>query len=270
MEPKTTFGDTLRFTAYAWAKLIWMRDRGETEVAGYAITGTEDPLLVTDFVLVKQKCTEVTFDLDPEDGVEHAERMMDAGFMPWQTQNILCHSHPSNCPRPSLTDEENFKSAFSHPNWAIMFIIAKGGQTYCRLKINTAPGVIKLLKIEVDYSVPFEGSKEDEWNTEYTEKVTKDDNWSRYTLTEDSDKKIEEDEVDCYWGDDSRVVYNDYTEGIMYEFDSITGDWYAMGDDEDELQPTDAPNTQWAKKVIEWAEENSEEREDEICQNLST
>jgi len=173
IKPKMTFGSHLRFTPYAWAKLLYMRDRGDTEVAGYGVTGTEDPLLVTDFVLVKQKCTTVTFDLDPEDGVEHAERMMDKGIPPWACMNILIHTHPGDSPSPSGVDEKNFKSAFSHPNWAIMFIIAEGGSCYCRMKVNVGPGSINELKVAVDWSTPFCGSDPNGWEDEYKAKVSK-------------------------------------------------------------------------------------------------
>ena len=70
--PKMTFSDKLRFSPYAYAKLLWMRDRGNTEVAGYGVTATEDPLFVTDFILVKQECTAASFDFDSEDIVDYA------------------------------------------------------------------------------------------------------------------------------------------------------------------------------------------------------
>ena len=39
----------LRFTPYAWAKLRFLRDVGETEVGGFGISRADDPLLVEDF-----------------------------------------------------------------------------------------------------------------------------------------------------------------------------------------------------------------------------
>lgn len=171
MKPKTTFGDTLKFTPYAWSKLLWMRDRGPTEVAGYGVTGTENPLLVTDFILIKQECTAVTFDLDPEDGVEYAEKMTDRGIPPWACQNILIHTHPGDSPSPSGVDEINFAKAFTHPHWAIMFIIAEGGKCSCRLKINVGPGITKELNVSVDWSKPFEGADFEQWDVEYMSKV---------------------------------------------------------------------------------------------------
>jgi len=172
-KPRLTFGKQLKLTPYAWAKLIWMRDKGNTEVAGYCVTETSDPLLITDFVLIKQECTIVTFDLDSDDSAEYVERMMDEGLAPWQCMNILAHTHPGNSTDPSFVDEKNFEKAFSHPNWAIMLIIGQDGSAYCRLKMNTGPGTISLLDVVIEYGVPFNGSNPTEWENEYKAKVSK-------------------------------------------------------------------------------------------------
>ena len=50
----------LRLTPYAWAKLLWLRDLGETEVGGFGISAAGDLLLVEDVCLVRQSCTAVT------------------------------------------------------------------------------------------------------------------------------------------------------------------------------------------------------------------
>ena len=36
---------TLRFSPYAWAKLLYLRDAGDTEIGGFAITSPDDLLL---------------------------------------------------------------------------------------------------------------------------------------------------------------------------------------------------------------------------------
>lgn len=172
-KPRLTFGQELKLTPYAWAKLLWMRDKGGTEVAGYCVTGTNNPLLITDFVLIKQECTIVTFDLDSDDSVEYVERMMDEGLAPWQCMNILAHTHPGDSTDPSSVDEENFEKAFSHPNWAIMLIVGQDGSTYCRLKMNTGPGTLSLLDVVIDYGVTFKGADPEAWGKEYEEKVSR-------------------------------------------------------------------------------------------------
>jgi len=168
---KITFGNKLRFTPTAWAKFIFIRDIGPTEVAAYGITGTEDPLLVTDLWMVKQTCDQVSFDLDKDDIHEHMERVLDADLPPWAGCNLLVHTHPGNCPNPSQTDENNYEKAFSHPDWAIMMILARDGSTYCRLKVNKGPGVQTILKVEIDYSVYFAATDRWRWKEEYDRNV---------------------------------------------------------------------------------------------------
>jgi hypothetical protein len=283
LKPKMTFGDTLKFTAYAYAKLLYIRDRGNTEVAGYCVTATEDPLLVTDFILIKQQCTSATFDLDPEDGVEYMERMMDAGLPPWAFSNILCHTHPPGCsPHPSDTDEINFKKAFSHPNWAIMLIIAENSAAYCRLKINIGPGIIRELQIAIDWSIPFEKSDMESWKIEYeskvTEKVTqvkevigafpksddplwrdKDDKkWVGFHHVQQSDTELEE--LECWWNGDGDAQYWDEEDDTWYTYDPVGQQWY-IDEDNELVTKIETPKKPWAEQVVAWCVRFSKERD---------
>lgn len=285
MKPDVTFGETLRITAYAYAKLLWMRDRGNTEVAAFATTATKDPLLVTDFRLIKQKCTNVTFDLDTDDLVEDVEKTLDEGLSPWMTHNILCHTHPGNCPNPSLTDEENFKQAFSHPNWAIMLIIAQDGSTYCRLKINTAPGVEKLLRVQIDFTQEFTASDHTAWEKEYKEKVKevkfrmtgKEIGLSANALDEplwnqrdDFSKPIERQQETvencaadfyCYFDDDGNVSYYDDEDNLYFVYDPASRQWFEESCINDDLEKIDKPRTPWADKVMDWAIKHDQEHQ---------
>lgn len=49
----------------------------------------------------------------------------------------------------------------------MMFILARGGQTYCRLRFNIGPGGQVELPVEVDYSERFAGSDHEGWRAEY-------------------------------------------------------------------------------------------------------
>lgn len=171
-KPKLTRGSVLRWSPYSWAKLLYLRDIGPTEVGGYGLTETDDPLLITDIVLVKQECTSATLEFDTKDSMEFVEKMTDRGLSPFQHSNIFWHSHPGNCPNPSIIDENNFNTNFSHPDWAIFFIIARGGATYCRVRHNIGPGIEVTIPTEVDYSIPFPASDKIAWEAEYKDKVT--------------------------------------------------------------------------------------------------
>ncbi len=54
----------LRFSPYAWAKLLFLRDRGPTEIGGFGITAANDPLYVLDFQTIPQAATSATIALD--------------------------------------------------------------------------------------------------------------------------------------------------------------------------------------------------------------
>src|SRR5688500_18673516 len=46
----------LRLTPTAWAKLLHLRDAGPTEIGGFGVSAENDPLLVEDVALVRQRC----------------------------------------------------------------------------------------------------------------------------------------------------------------------------------------------------------------------
>ena len=56
----------LRFSPTAWAKLLFFRDHGQTEIGGFGITPADDLLYIEDFVTVKQKVTSVSVSFDDE------------------------------------------------------------------------------------------------------------------------------------------------------------------------------------------------------------
>lgn len=164
----------LRFTPAAWAKLYWFCHHGETEIGGFGITSPSDPLLVIDFVTVKQKTTCVSVIFDDVAVADFFEDQVDQGRKPGEFSRIWCHTHPGNSPFPSSTDEETFARVFGHCDWAVMFILACGGKTYARLRFNIGPRGEMLVPVLVDYSVAFEGSNHEAWKAEYDANVKPD------------------------------------------------------------------------------------------------
>ena len=67
----------LRFTPYAWAKLLRLRDLGDTEVGGFGISAQDDLLLVEDVCLVRQLCTPVTVKFDDEAVADYFDEQVD-------------------------------------------------------------------------------------------------------------------------------------------------------------------------------------------------
>ncbi len=138
----------------------------------FGITSPDDLLLVESVAMVQQTCTPVTVSFDDSAVADYFDDQIDQGRTPETCGRIWLHTHPGSCPRPSGTDEETFRRAFGTPDWAVMFIVARGGATYARLRMNVGPGCDKRLAVQVDYQTDFPESDQELWEAEYEAAVT--------------------------------------------------------------------------------------------------
>lgn len=158
----------LRFSPYAWAKLLYFCHAGDTEIGGFGVASDpKELLIIDDFVTVKQITSPVSVVFDDRSVADYFEAQVDLGRRPGQFARVWLHTHPGDCTYPSGTDEQTFERVFRGCDWAVMFILARGGQTYCRLRFNTGPGGQVELPVEVDYSERFAGSDHEGWRDEY-------------------------------------------------------------------------------------------------------
>jgi hypothetical protein len=144
---------------------------GPTEIGAFGISEPEDQLSVTDLALIKQASSAVTVSFDDVAVADFFDRQVDLGRRPEQFARIWLHTHPGDCPRPSRTDEETFGRVFGPTDWAVMFILAKGGQIYCRLQFNVGPGARLDLPVELDLGKSFGSTDFGAWTQEYLEQV---------------------------------------------------------------------------------------------------
>ena len=161
----------LRLTPYAWAKLLHLRDLGETEVGGFGVCSTRRPAARPRRALVRQHCspghrasTTVRW---PTSSTARSIRAADRSNSP----RIWIHTHPGDSPHPSGTDEETFERCFGNTDWAVMFILARGGQTYARLRFRVGPGGEVVLPVDVDFGQPFPAADQAAWAQEYEQNV---------------------------------------------------------------------------------------------------
>lgn len=171
---------SIRLTPYAFAKIIHMMNKSENECGSMGIAGDpKDPLLITDFKLIKQEVTPVTVKFDKEAINEFQDEMDKAGVQPFQCMRVWQHCHPGNSCEPSGTDESTFNDSFSSCSWAVMLILARDYSMYARMRINV-DGIIKnaeKISVLIQYEVEFPGvSKETiaQWDEEYNKLVTED------------------------------------------------------------------------------------------------
>jgi proteasome lid subunit RPN8/RPN11 len=161
----------LRFSPTAWTKLLFLRDAGDTEIGAFGISAPDDLLLVEDVQLVAQTCTWVHVGFDDEAVANFFDGQVDAGRRPESFGRLWLHTHPGSSPEPSGTDEATFTRVFGRSDWAVMFILARGGQTYARLRYNVGPGAEFKLPVEVDFSRPFNSTNFEAWQEEYLANV---------------------------------------------------------------------------------------------------
>lgn len=162
----------LRFTPYAWAKLLFLRDLGESEVGGFGISAPDDLLLIEDIKLVKQQCTVVSVKFDDASVADLFDEQVDQGRKPEEFSRIWIHTHPGSSAEPSHVDEATFAQSFGVSDWALMFILSKTGTTYARLRFHVGPGGDSELPVEIDYGNPFPAADQAAWEQEYQEMVT--------------------------------------------------------------------------------------------------
>jgi hypothetical protein len=120
---------------------------------------------------VKQTCTWATAEFDDESIADFFDAQVDEGRRPEEFARLFMHTHPGDSPRPSATDEATFARVFGRTDWALMFILARGGQCYARLRYNVGPGADVELPVDVDYTCEFDGSDFQLWHDEYLANV---------------------------------------------------------------------------------------------------
>jgi len=128
----------LHFTSEAWNHLLWLRDRGDTEVSAFGyLEDQKDNLVVESLIIPKQECSSATTEMDDESLSELGEAMTKKRVVPWRYTRVWIHTHPGESPTPSSKDWETFREIFGRSNWAIMFVLAKGGQTHCQMVLRS-------------------------------------------------------------------------------------------------------------------------------------
>ena len=154
--------------------MLFWRDLGDTEVGGFAISSPGDLLLVQDVHLVGQKCTGASVAFEDQAVADFFDRQVDQGRKPEEFARIWMHTHPGDPPTPSRVDEDTFGRVFGRADWALMFILAQGGQSYARLRFNVGPGGTTGIPVTVDYTQPFGATDHAAWAEEYCQCVRRD------------------------------------------------------------------------------------------------
>ena len=132
--------------------------------------------------MVKQSCTVTTVAFDDESVADFFDTQVQRGLKPDQFARVWIHTHPGNSAEPSLTDEATFARVFGNTDWAVMFILACGGESYARLRLDgdrdadvdldTEWEDEFLLTTEIDFAEAFPESSFETWQQEYDQYVS--------------------------------------------------------------------------------------------------
>ena len=98
---------------------------------------------------------------------EFFDQQIDAGRHPQQFARVWVHTHPGSSAQPSSVDEETFARVFGPCDWAVMAILARGGETYAQLHWRQGGAVRIPMRVDVRFDVPFVGSDQEAWQAEY-------------------------------------------------------------------------------------------------------
>lgn len=127
---------TLLINSGAWWKLSWLARTSKTEVSGIGILGSWPQMRMTDFQLVGQLATPGTTRFTHDGWFDHQEKYGDAKIDVNVYSRVWVHTHPGESATPSGVDRKTWETQFGLFPWAIMLIVARGGQWHCEIRVK--------------------------------------------------------------------------------------------------------------------------------------
>lgn len=153
--------------------MVFLSNFGDTEVAGFGIADDpSDPLLVTDFVLVKQTATSVSFEFDPSGLGEYMEQRVAEGLNTNEFMRIWIHTHPCG-PTPSSVDWDAFGEILGRSDWSVMMILGRNAETHAVLQFTSGPGGCFQIPVQIAWDEEFEATSHSDWANEHRQMVHK-------------------------------------------------------------------------------------------------
>ena len=181
----------LRFTRYAWGKLVYVNELSTTEISGFCISNPNDLLLVEDIAFLQQVNTGASTLLDDEAVADHFDDQVDAGRKPNQFARIWLHTHPGAqfvnktkrnrriinddliVPSPSWIDENTISRVFGTCDWAVMFIYGGGSTGYARLVLKKPVAGQLVMPVEIRRKGKNPTKKDfAKWKEEFEKNIT--------------------------------------------------------------------------------------------------
>lgn len=138
----------LQINSGAWWKLSWLGRTSKTEVSGIGIMGLWPQMRMTDFRLVGQIATDGTTKFTHDGWFDHQEKYGDAKIDVNVYSRVWVHTHPGQSATPSSVDRETWETQFGVFPWAIMLIVARGGQWHCEIRVKE-PNIVSECDVQI-------------------------------------------------------------------------------------------------------------------------
>ena len=152
-------------------------------MGAFGVSAEADPLYIEELWTVGQACSMASVKFDDEAVADYFEEQVDLGRSPERFGRVWLHTHPGDSASPSALDEHTFATVFGACDWAVMGILARGGETYARLVVRDARARVCLVR-ELAVRVDWAGLTRDgfaftpgAWLEEYTANVRAEADW---------------------------------------------------------------------------------------------
>ena len=106
---------SLRLSPTACAKLLYLRDLGDTEIGGFGITAADDLLYVENIELVRQTCDVASVAFDDDSVADFFDRQVDAGRRPEQVGRIWATPIPAPARIPARPTKKRLRGSSAGP-----------------------------------------------------------------------------------------------------------------------------------------------------------
>ncbi len=161
-------------TPYAFAKLQFWRDAGDTEITCFAVdvARTDGSILIVDYIMPGHDATVVSVDIEADDLADLMEEAAAAGIDAARLTRLWQHTHPGDSASPSSVDEAQCRE-FAGGDWHAMLILAKGGEWYARIDVAGPVPHSTLCDVRIDWqadSPAVDDFTRKEWQATYDDR----------------------------------------------------------------------------------------------------
>jgi len=163
---------SLRFSPNAWAKIDYLRRISRANLVLYGISPPSDPLLVTDVVLLKQRCNEASVYLDDHAVEQFVRSQLGAGRRPIEFCRLRIHTCCSPMSTMANSPHEAVERFAGKQGWTVTCTHFANGTHSAVFELSDGYCLSLPVPTAIECNSPFPGSEFSAWKQEYGALVT--------------------------------------------------------------------------------------------------